>query len=74
MEQNELSAERISFIKYKNLCRDLRLKAPSFDEYGNGIGVDDLTKMRIEAESLNQQVNGKLKAFRILEPNQLTTD
>lgn len=63
MEQNELSSERTSFIKYKNLFRDLRLKAPSFDVYGNGIGVDDLTKAQIEAESLNQQVNGKLTLF-----------
>lgn len=57
-EQNGLSAERIAFIKYKILFRDLRLRAPSFDAYGNGIGLHDLTRTQIESENLHQQIAG----------------
>lgn len=65
-EQNGLSAERTSFIKYKHLFRDLRLKAPSFDAYGSDVGINDLTKARIEAESLNEQVRGRYHMFGLI--------
>lgn len=59
-DQSELSSIRTSFIRYKNLFRDLRMRAPSFDDYGTGIGINDLTRTRIESESLNEQVSGKI--------------
>lgn len=45
------------------MFRDLRLKAPSFEEYGSGIGINDVTKTRVESESLNEQVKGRYSAI-----------